>query len=137
MKVSQTLKAALMSACVVLASAPTVASAQVKRYISFENDCPYPVRIYISHADGWRNWHPHGPFVLDGNEGPIRLEADGVTLTQSDDHELYFYAERLDGNGVWDGEDHWATYNGIEYGMRKANVTVNGGWLNARLTCNN
>lgn len=128
----------------ILASALTLSSmtvmvapaqAQIRRYISFENACNRAVRIYISHADGYRNWHPHGPFELSANEGPIRLEANGVTLTQTENHDLYFYAESLDGAEVWDGNDHTATYNNINYRMRRAVVEINGGWLNARLTC--
>jgi len=115
---------------------PTAAQAQVRRYISFENRCNSAIRLYISHADGWRNWHPHGPFIIQGRQGPIRLEANGITLTQTENHDLYFYAESLDGGGVWEGTDHVATYNGVTYRMRRATVSVTGGWLNASLTCN-
>ena len=115
---------------------PATAQAQVRRYISFENRCNSPVRIYISHADGWRNWHPHGPFIMEARQGPIRLEANRITLTQTENHDLYFYAEALDGSGdVWEGNDHVATYNGVTYRMRRATVTVTGGWLNASLIC--
>lgn len=111
------------------------AQAQIRRFIAFESGCDRPVRLYISHADGYRNWHAHGPFVLSAYQRPIRLEAGGVTLSQTDNHDLYFYAESLDGAHVWEGTDHRATYNGVTYNMRRAPVSLSGGWLNARLTC--
>jgi hypothetical protein len=111
------------------------AEAQVRRYIAFENSCDVPVRVYVSHADGYRNWHAHGPFIIEPYRGAIRLEANGVTLTQTENHDLYFYAESLDGSRIWDGRDHTAGYNGVNYRMRRAYVEVEGGWLNARLTC--
>jgi hypothetical protein len=114
----------------------TTAQAQVRRFISFENTCNHQVRVYISHADGWRNWHPHGPFIVPPFSSPMRLEANGITLTQTEGHDLYFYAESLDGSGLlWDGSDHVATFAGVSYTMRRAPVAVNGGWLNVRLTC--
>jgi hypothetical protein len=111
------------------------AETQVTRFIAFENTCYFPIRVYISHADGYRNWHAHGPFIIQANQGPIRLEANGVTLRQTDDHELYFYAESLDASRIWAGNDHSVNYNGVNYRMRRANVEVEGGWLNARLAC--
>ena len=134
---------ALLSAAVAAVSIAAVAvgsagpaEAQVRRYISFQSSCDRPVRLYISHADGYRNWHAHGPFLLGAYQAPIRLEANGITLTQTENHDLYFYAESLDGNDLWEGTDHAATFNGVTYNMRRAPVTVSGGWLNAHLTCN-
>lgn len=135
-KIGRTFVGSLLAASA-LALPALPAEAQVRRFIAFENTCNFPVRVYISHADGYRNWHPHGPFVIQAREGPIRLEANNVTLTQTENHELYFYAESLDGNRFWDGSDHTATYNGVNYRMRRANVEIEGGWLNARLTCGN
>jgi len=111
------------------------AHGQIRRYISFQNSCGTAIRLYISHADGYRNWHVHGPFVIQAYGGPIRLEANNITLTQTENHDLYFYAESLDGSGVWEGTEHSASLNGVTYRMRRAAVTVTGGWLNARLTC--
>lgn len=118
-----------------LALSALPAEAQVRRFIAFENTCNFPIRVYISHADGHRNWHPHGPFIIPANEGPTRLEANGVTLTQTENHELYFYAESLNASRVWEGNDHTVTYNGVTFRMRRAYVEIDGGWLNARLTC--
>lgn len=123
----------LMAGALVMPARP--AEAQVKRYISFQNDCGTAIRVYVSHADGYRNWHAHGPFIIQAYEGPIRLEANGVTLTQTENHEFYFYAESLDGRRVWEGRDYTAILNGVTYRMRRASVEVDGGWLNARLTC--
>jgi len=118
-----------------LALSALPAKAQVRRYLAFENTCDVPVRVYISHADGYRNWHPHGPFIIQPHRGPIRLEANGVTLTQTENHDLYFYAESLAGDLIWEGRDHTAIFNGVNYRMRRAIVEVEGGWLNARITC--
>lgn len=133
--VKAALRTAIAATILFSSIAATPAYAQVRRFISFENRCNRAVRIYISHADGYRNWHVHGPFVIQAFEGPTRLEANGVTLTQTDDHELYFYAESVDGTMSVTGSDHLATYLGVTYRMRRANVTVTGGWLNAVLTC--
>ena len=119
-----------------LALSARPAEAQVKRYIAFENTCNFPVRVYISHADGYRNWHAHGPFIIQPNQGPIRLEANGVTLTQTENHDLYFYGESLDGRLIWGGRDHTIALHGVNYRMRRASVAVEGGWLNALITCN-
>ncbi len=119
-----------------LALSALPAEAQVKRYIAFENSCNVPIRVYISHADGYRNWHAHGPFILQPQRGPIRLEANGVTLTQTEGHDLYFYAESLDGDLIWRG-DYITVYQGVNYRMRRADVEVDGGWLNARIACSN
>ena len=131
------LSATLVTLAVAVLGSVTVpaAQAQVRRTITFENDCVLPVRIFISHADGWRNWHSHGPFVLSAYEGPNTLTVDGRTLVQSDDHDLYYYAESLDGTEIWDGSVHTALYNGVTYLMRRAGVTLSNGSLNTRLTC--
>ena len=126
--------AVALAALNVGAAAP--AQAQVRRYITFENACGLPVRLYVSHADGYRNWHAHGPFVLSAYQGATRLDANGIILTQTEDHDLYFYAETTNGTVIWDGTAHAASFNGVTYMMRRAPVAVVGGELGTRLTCN-
>jgi hypothetical protein len=111
------------------------AQAQVRRYITFTNGCRFNVRFYVSHADGWRNWHVHGPFEFAAWDGPRRLEANGITLTQTENHDLYVYAEDSRG-GTWEG-DHVYEYQGTMYRMMRATTTVSGGELRVRLTCDN
>lgn len=113
---------------------PTAATAQTQRDIMIENQCYKPLRIWISHADGWRNWHGHGPFDFSGNEPAIRIRANGRILTQRDDHRLYIYGETLDGSEIWDG-DFPNTVNGVSYNMREVNYSVDRGTYYVSFTC--
>lgn len=110
------------------------AFAQTKRYISVDSRCSKPLLLYISHADGYRNWHVHGPFSFGAYEGPTNLRDGGVVLTQSDDHELYIYAESLDGTSTWGGSHHF-NYRGLSFGMMKAPMNLVNGDVRINLTC--
>jgi hypothetical protein len=109
--------------------------AQVKRNISIDSNCPKALRLYISHADGYRNWHVHGPFQFAPNEGPTKLKDNGVVLTQSENHDLYVYAESLDGKTSWSG-DYSFEFNGLTFGMMKAALSLVNGEVRVNLTCN-
>ena len=113
---------------------PMPAAAQVKRYISLDSFCSRAVRIYISHADGVRNWHVHGPYNFAAYEGPTRLNNNGVTLTQTEGHEIYFFAESIDGSKQWQGSYNFE-FNGISYPMQKATLSIVGGELRVKLSC--
>jgi hypothetical protein len=112
----------------------SLAHAQDRPYISVDNDCEKPLRLYIQHADRYRNWHPHGPYIFAANEGPRRLEDNGVTLTQLTNHDLYYYAELLDGSGSWSG-DYKVKYDGRILRMKKANPNLVNGQLRITLSC--
>jgi hypothetical protein len=113
---------------------PNHADAQVRRNISIDSNCAKPLRIYISHADGYRNWHVHGPFEFSAYEGPTRLRVDDVVLTQTENHDLYIYAEALDGSSIWSGNQNFE-YRGMTYSMTKAALTVVNGEARVNLTC--
>jgi hypothetical protein len=109
--------------------------AQMRREIVFTNDCRRPVRILVHHADGYQNWHPHGWYYLPAFTSST-LRDRGVVLTQSDGHDLYYYAEPTDGSsGAWEGNDASVMHEGVRYSLLRANATVRGGSLNVRLTC--
>lgn len=108
--------------------------AQTQRVITVENMCAKPVRLYVSHADGFRNWHVHGPYIMGAFEGPNHLRDNGVVLTQSENHDLYIYAESLDGRRVWSG-NHGFWYGGLVFNMTKVTLNMVDGGLRFRLLC--
>lgn len=129
-------KVALSCVAILVLSFDSGAFAQnsPNRYITFQNNCRWAVRLWVYHADGWRNWHPHGPFELSAYSGPTRLLAGNTYLTQSDGHNLYYYAETLGRTRTWDGNQQVA-YNGITYNMRLAEVGIQNGNLGHVMNC--
>jgi hypothetical protein len=128
--------AATFGFAAILASFSTAAQAQLQRRIIIQNDCNSAIRLLIRHADGYRNWHMHGWVNIDPYE-TTGLTSRGQRLTQSDNHTLYFYAESTDSRGyLWDG-DQYHEWNGVNYGLRRANVTAQGTELRTRITCSN
>lgn len=110
--------------------------AQAKREITFNNECNHSVRILVHHADGYRNWHPHAWFYFKAYESGSFISNENVRLTQSDDHELYFYAEATDGSGkYWEGDDTYVVWEGIRYGLTKAKQVVRQGRTSVTLAC--
>lgn len=88
---------AVVGAAVVALLASTPAEAQARRRIAIANDCGRPVQVMVHHADAYHNWHPHGWYQYVANERYAYVKANGVQLTQLEDHNLYFYAETTDG----------------------------------------
>ena len=116
-------------------AAPSTAQAQELRPIMVRNACYKQVRLWIHHADAWRNWHPHGSFLINGNAAATYLTASGVRLMQMTDHDLYFYAEATDGSGTWDG-DHTVTVRGVDLPMKPAKYELKYASYYIELTCN-
>jgi hypothetical protein len=116
------------------AFAPAVAQAQELRPIMVQNNCYKSIRLWIRHADGWRNWHNHGHFVFAGNERALYLTDNGVRLSQRTDHSLYFYAEAINGTGTWHGTIP-VNVNGYILQMREANYSLQYGAYQILLTC--
>ncbi len=116
-------------------SAPLPASAQAAlRPIMIQNDCGKSVRLWINHADGYRNWHSHGPYDFASYKAAVYLEDRNVRLKQRGDHSLYFYAESLDGAKIWEGG--FQTYvNGVDLPMQKAPYSLHYAAYLIRLTC--
>jgi len=112
------------------------AQAQTARTIYMENACRHPIKFLIHHSDTYRNWHPHGWWNFRAFQGSTQLVLSSQTLTQLDDHDLYFYAESTDGSGVyWQGDATTTTFNGVTYRLQKSNVTLDHGRLLTRVTC--
>jgi hypothetical protein len=135
-KIMVSMKKALMysASLLMIVGSTSQAQAQVKRYISVDSHCSKPLRFYVSHADGYRNWHVHGPYDFAAYEGPTRLKNNNVVLTQTENHDLYIYAESMDGRTVWEGNYNF-DYNGLQFSMMKANLSIQGGELRVKLTC--
>lgn len=125
----------LAAMTLVAAGMASAAQAEIRRPIQVQSVCDRPLRIMISHADGYRNWHPHGWWVFQPKEGPKSLAVEGRVLTQLEDHELYFYAESTDGTFSWEGGT-FVNFNGTRYPMRKATTVVERGNLVLILNCN-
>lgn len=112
------------------------AQAQTLRPIMIENNCYREIRLWVTHADGWRNWHGHGAYLFSAYEPAIALSDRGTRLMQRDDHNLYFYAEATDGSGVYWGGDYPNTVNGTTYRMRQAEYSIERGAFVVQINCN-
>ena len=112
---------------------PASAQAQEVRPILVQNNCHRPVRLWINHADGWRNWHPHGEFTLPAYSSTY-LEDNRVRLSQRTDHDLYIYAETLNGDVTWQG-NQMTVVNGFNLPMRTINYSLQYAAYRVELTC--
>lgn len=136
------LPAAALAACFGMTSAtPNEAGAQASRFIYIYNNCRRPIQLFVHHADQYRNWHPHGWYHYRPYEGTY-IEANGVRLSQLEDHDLYIYAETTDNQatGRWQGtsDDPYVRFDGGGYRVRRMNYTVdNNGDYSVRMSCNN
>jgi hypothetical protein len=130
----KSLSLAALALSVLGTAIPANAQAQELRPIMVENLCRKPIRLWINHADGYRNWHSHGSYFITAYQGSTYLEDRGVRLKQLTDHGLYFYAESTDGNTVWDGQFN-TPVNGFDLPMRKANYSYRYATYHIQLTC--
>lgn len=128
------LACALGLAAATSAIVPTAAQAQDLRPIMIQNNCYKPIRMWVNHADGWRNWYSHGTFNFAGYEPSLYLTANGVRLLQRDDHKLYFYAETTDGGLIWQGS-YPTNVDGYSLPMREANYSVQYAAYHIQITC--
>lgn len=128
---------ALSVLAVVLAALPAVTPAAAQswtlRPILVENFCHRAINLWVSHADGWRNWHGHGEFTIAGY-GSTYLSDYGVRLTQRTDHDIYYYAETIDGSLTWEGGLN-QNVNGYSLPMRQQGYVLRNGAYAIRLTC--
>ncbi len=134
----RTLKA-LMGAMLVAGALamPPAAQAQVNRELWFNNNCRHPIRffIYHEHADG--NWVTHGWYQFEGNEANIRPSQNGRPLIHIEGRPLYMYAETTNGTRIfWEGQQ-LATFNGQEYALMRATISVRQGNMSFGVNCNN
>ncbi|GAA4774038.1 hypothetical protein GCM10023219_21790 [Stakelama sediminis] len=115
---------------------PVPAQAQVKRQIWVQNACRYPVRFFIRHADGVRNWHNHGWWTFRPYQRATKLTVADVPIVQQEKYAMYFYAEATGGQGhYWEGKDV-RMFNGTRYKMRKAKKVMDRGHYTIKLSCN-
>ena len=112
---------------------PALGQSQVLRPILVENFCSRPVNLWVDHADGWRNWHPHGSFRI-GAYASTYLEAHGIRLNQRTDHDIYFYAESTSGTLTWDG-GYNRNVSGYSLPMRRQSTILKNGAFVIQLTC--
>lgn len=115
--------------------APMTAQAQVNRELWFRNDCRHPIRffVYHQHADG--SFVTHGWYEFAGNEGQMRPTQDGRPLVHIEGRPLYMYVESTDGSRIfWEGQQ-LATFNGQEYALMQATLSVRQGQLSFGVNC--
>lgn len=115
------------------AATPALAQSQILRPILVENSCRYPVNLWIDHADGWRNWHPHGIFTI-GAYASRYLQVSGIRVSQRTDHDIFYYAESTGGTLTWDGGFN-RYVNGYSLPMRRQSAVFKNGAYLIRLTC--
>jgi hypothetical protein len=131
----KTLMGAVLIAGAVLT--PTALQAQVNRELWFRNDCRHPVRffVYHQHADG--NWVTHGWYEFAGNEANLRPTQGGRPLVHIEGRPLFMYVETTDGSRIfWEGQQ-LATFNGQEYALMPATLSVRQGNLSFGVNCDN
>jgi hypothetical protein len=114
-------------------AAPATAQSSVLRPILVQNFCNRAVNLWVNHADGWRNWHPHGDFFIPANSSRY-LEDYGIRLNQRTDHDIYFYAEATNGSLTWEGYDYH-TVNGFSLPMRRQSFILSNGAYALQLYC--
>lgn len=115
--------------------APTVAQAQVNRELWFRNDCRHPVRFFVYHQHADDAWVTHGWYDFAGNESPKRPTQDGRPLVHIEGHPLFMYVESTNGsNQFWEGEER-VTFNGQEYALVQATLSVRQGQLSFGVNC--
>lgn len=117
----------------VATATPAMAQSQILRPILIENLCNRSVSLWVDHADGWRNWHPHGDFTI-APYASTYLQANGIRLNQRTDHDIFFYAESTNGTLTWDGV--YSRYvNGYSLPMRRQSTVLKNGAFAITLTC--
>lgn len=112
---------------------PAAAQAQEVRPILVQNSCNRPIRLWINHADGYHNWHPHGEFTI-GAYASNYLEANRIRLSQRTDHDLYFHAETLNGATTWQGSQSTVVI-GYRLPMRVMSYNLRYAAYYVELTC--
>lgn len=111
------------------------AQAQVNRNLYIHNQCSTPVRFFVYHRHNDGQMYTHGWYNQPGNTGPSLITgSSGAPLVHLDGEPLHFYAEATNGTGTWEGPTQ-VQYNGVSYGLSRANLFVEGGRLGFRLTC--
>lgn len=115
--------------------APAAAQAQQSRVIKFTSECSRPIEFIIRNNVSGNGWASHGWYNLRPNQDST-FSDNGITLRQSDDFKLYFYARATDGSDLkWTGSNN-QTFQGTSYPFMEVNTAVgNDGQLLARITC--
>ena len=113
------------------------AQAQVNRNLYIQNTCATPVRFFVYHRHNDGQMYTHGWYNQPGNSGPSLITgSSGAPLVHLDGEPLHFYAEATNGTGTWEGPTR-AQFNGVSYGLMRANLFVEGGRLGFSLSCPN
>jgi hypothetical protein len=111
--------------------------AQVNRNLYITNRCATPVRFFVFHRHNDGQMYTHGWYNQAGNSGPSLITgSSGAPLVHLDGEPLHFYAEATNGSGTWEGPTR-AQFNGVSYGLMRANLFVEGGRLGFSLSCTN
>lgn len=122
---------------------PRHANAQERQRSIYVNSyCKHPLQILVHHRDRGNSYHTHAWWTFEAFD-ESRLSSINVTLQQIEGEPLYYFAETITRPGVpyqvWGGEGLSAvttTFNGVEYKLRRASLTVNSqGDYELTLTC--
>ncbi|MGE0178351.1 MAG: hypothetical protein AB7O91_00850 [Sphingomonas sp.] len=132
-------KVRMLVSALVLAGAlwtPTGAAAQVNRELWFRNECRHPVRLFVYHEHGDGSWVTHGWYEFAGNEGPMRPTQGSRPLVHIEGRPLFMYVESTNGSRqYWEGAQR-VMFNGQEYALMRATLSVRQGQLSFGVNCN-
>lgn len=123
-----------------LAMVPSTVQAQNIRNLYVDNNCPYPIRMFIYHRHRGEGWATHGWFSLDAGAQRVQLTyADGRPMGHEEGTDLYFYAEVTRGRTdiFWEGDTR-VNFSGVNYGvMQSAPLRVERNQMYTWLNCDN
>lgn len=120
-----------------LTAAP--AEAQVNRQVWFQNDCRYPVRLFIHHQHTDGLWYSHGWYEFSGNQAMTPMNVnDYDALMHFEGWDFYAYGE-VTSPGVeyfWDG-DYTVNYNNVTFNVRRVSMQMREGRMYFSFSCTN
>lgn len=122
-------------ALALLLSIPGAIAQTGLREVTVENVCNQPIRMILMPAVAHRDWRTYGWYTVQPGTGPTTFQSQGWRISHLPDHPMYFYAEGLHTRTIWEGNETFANFGGVRYGMRRATITMSGGRVSMRLTC--
>jgi hypothetical protein len=126
---------ALLLLIALVLGAPAGLAQQGVREVTVENACNQPIRILVMPAVAPSDWRRYGWFTLQPGSGPSTLTTQGWRVSHMPGMNFYYYAEATRSRIIWEGREHFTQFEGVRYGLRRGDLTMQGGRLALRLTC--
>ncbi len=125
----------LLIALALLLTAPAALAQSQLREITVENVCNQPIRVLLRPAVAPQDWRSYAWYTIQPGAAPTTLTYQGWRISHLPDHSFFYYGEGTVNRMVWEGNEHFANWQGVRYGLRRANLTMQNGRLNLRLSC--